>query len=424
MMMLLVVTNSEQGPSVRATDSASFSAGLDASMIFGNACLMPGTEQSGGVASIADSAITKNVLGGDVPHMRSLMDPYPSFNGVVVDPENNLALLSDANRKSLLIYDRASGIKSAKETTPLRQIAGPDTLGGFFAGMIADASRREVYAVNNDIEDSMVVFSYDDAGNAKPKRVLGVSHGAWGLSLSKVRDEIAMTIQDFSVNAVMIYRREANGLEAPLRSISGPRTELADPHGIYFDDAHQEIIVANWGSWNVPLGSWFPPPQPTPPRDLPGGRFNLPSVTVYPAKAQGDVVPVRKIQGAATQLNWPTGVDLDPLNNEIFVANNGDNSVLIFPQSGSGDLKPSRIVRGPRTGINRPMAVAVDRKNNELWVANFGDHTALVFDLKGTGNIAPKRVIRNAPAGTPTGGFGNPETVAYDPKREEILVSN
>jgi hypothetical protein len=33
-------------------------------------------------------------------------------------------------------------------------------------------------------------------------------------------------------------------------------------------------------------------------------------------------------------------------------------------------------------------------------------------------------VIRNAPAGRETSGFGNPYSVAYDTKRQEILVPN
>jgi hypothetical protein len=59
-----------------------------------------------------------------------------------------------------------------------------------------------------------------------------------------------------------------------------------------------------------------------------------------------------------------------------------------------------------------------------LWVSNFGDHTALVFDRQASGNAAPKRVIRTAPAGTPTPGFGNPQTIAYDSTRDQILVPN
>jgi hypothetical protein len=33
-------------------------------------------------------------------------------------------------------------------------------------------------------------------------------------------------------------------------------------------------------------------------------------------------------------------------------------------------------------------------------------------------------VIRSAPAGTPTPGFGNPMALAYDSKRDELLVPN
>jgi DNA-binding beta-propeller fold protein YncE len=118
------------------------------------------------------------------------------------------------------------------------------------------------------------------------------------------------------------------------------------------------------------------------------------------------------------------GVDLDAERNEIVVANNADNSVLVFSRTASGDAAPVRVIRGPRTGIDRPMGVAVDRKNNELWVANFGNHSAVVFARGGNGNIAPKRVIRSAPAGTPTGGFGNPMAAAFDMKRDQILVPN
>jgi len=116
------------------------------------------------------------------------------------------------------------------------------------------------------------------------------------------------------------------------------------------------------------------------------------------------------------------GVAVDEVNNEIIVANNGDNSVLIFPRTATGDAGPRRAIRGPRTGITGPMGVAVAR--DEIWVANFGDHTALVFPRLATGNVAPRRVLRNAPAGKETSGFGNPYAVAYDTRRGEILVPN
>jgi DNA-binding beta-propeller fold protein YncE len=423
MMMLVVFGLSQKSPSALATDSETASLPFDPSEVFNNYCLTPEPEQSGGQSSGVQAPVSGKVLGGDIPHVRAVMDQYPSFTGVAVDPENNLALMIDANKKSVLIYDRTSGSKSGEQTRPLRQIIGPDAMGGYFAGVFADGERREVYAVNNDIEDAMVVYSYDANGNTKPKRALGVPHGSWGVSMSRARDEIALTVQDLSTNALIVFRREAKNAEAPLRTVQGLKTELADPHGIYFDDVNKELVVTNWGSWNVPLKR-FDPPQAYPPRSLPGGVNHAASITVYPETAQGDVAPLRKIQGPATHLNWPFNIDVDTVSNEIAVANNGDDSVLIFPRNGSGNIKPLRVIKGSRTGLSRPTGVSIDRKNKELWVANFADHTAVVFDLSAKGNAAPKRVIRNAPAGTPTSGFGNPMSVTYDSKRDELLVPN
>src|SRR5262249_16673607 len=136
----------------------------------------------------------------------------------------------------------------------------------------------------------------------------------------------------------------------------------------------------------------------------------------------GDVAPLRKIQGPATQLDWPMGVVVDEMNNEIIVANNGDNSILTFSRTANGDTLPKRVIRGTHTGINGPMGVAL--ANGELWVANLGDQRAVVFPRLAAGNVAPQRILRNAPAGKETSGFGNPYAVAYDSRRREILVPN
>ena len=355
-------------------------------------------------------------LGGDLSSLRCIADPYPTFNGIAVDPQQNLVVMSDTNRKSLLFYDRTTGGKSFEETPPLRQIAGPQTQIGFVAGVLLDSQRHEVYSVNNDIEDTLTVFSYDDQGNATPKRLLAVPHQAYAIGYSRASDEIAVSVQ--SLDAVVFYRREAKGVEAPVRSLIGRDTGLADPHGIYLDDLNKEIIVANHGNWAE--GDVSAPSED----DREGGQFQNPSIKVFAAAASGNAKPIRGIAGLRTGLNWPMQIAVDTEHNEIAVANNGDHSVLIFRRTDSGDVAPVRVLGGPKTGINRPMSVAIDPRNNELWVANFGDHTALVFDRQAKGNAAPKRIIRNAPAGTPTIGFGNPMAAAYDTRRQEILVPN
>ena len=333
--------------------------------------------------------------------------------------------MSDTNRKSVLIYDRAEGSKSGETSHPRRQILGPDTQAGFVAGVAVDPVSREAYVVNNDIEDTIVVFPYSAEGNVKPVRVLAVPHRAWGISLGRSRDEMAISVQTVGI---LVYRREAKGLEAPLRSIRGLSTGLADPHGIYLDDTNNEIIVANHGNWNS-QGSRsvevVRDPGQLSRTEVPmEGRFQLPSLTTYPRAAKGNINPLRTIQGSRTELDWPMGIDVDTAHNEIAVANNGDNSILVFQRTASGNVAPVRVIRGHRTSIDHPMGVAIDTKNDEIYVANFGEHSALVFARTAKGDEAPKRIIRNAPAGSPTGGFGNPMAVAYDSKRQEILVPN
>ncbi len=360
--------------------------------------------------------ISVSVRGGDIVPSRSVQDPYPNLHSVALDPEHNRVVMSDSNRGSLLFYERTSGGDPGAVTEPLARIRGPATGMMFIAGVAIDPAHHEVYTVHNDIGDRMEVFPDDANGNARPKRVLFVPHGSWGLSLNRSRDEIAISVEH--INSIVVYRREAERGEAPVRVIRGPTTGLADPHGLYFDETHNEIAVANHGNW-APLtrsasGSTLPA----------GGRFDLPSIATYSGTAQGDGPPLRAIRGPRTQLNWPMGLSVDSIHDEIAVASYGNNSILVFHRTDDGEAAPVRVLRGSRTGIVGPMGVAIDTKNDEIWVTNYGDHSAVVFSRTAEGNVPPVRVLRNAPAGTPVVGFGNPGAIAYDSKRDELLVPN
>lgn len=356
------------------------------------------------------------MVGGDIVAVRSVQDPYPSLHSVAVDPENNRVLMSDSNRGSLLFYERTIQGDPSNLAIAKWQIRGPATGMMFVAGVALDPSAQEVFAVNNDIGDRMEVFPYDLNGNVKPKRVLSVPHGSWGVSLNRQRDELAISVEH--VNTVVIYRRTATGAEAPLRAIRGPRTGLADPHGISFDSVNSEILVANHGNW-APLTR-----AESSEGALQGGRFQLPSITVYTAEANGDVGFIRAIQGIRTGLNWPMGLAVDSAHDEIAVASYGNDSVKVFRRTDSGNAVPIRVIRGSQTGIFGPMGIAIDTKNDEYWVTNYRDHSAVVFSRTADGNVSPKRILRNAPVSTPTVGFGNPGAVAYDSKRGQILVPN
>jgi DNA-binding beta-propeller fold protein YncE len=106
------------------------------------------------------------------------------------------------------------------------------------------------------------------------------------------------------------------------------------------------------------------------------------------------------------------------------VANDGGNSVLVFAATASGDVAPIRVLKGPKSVISNPTGIYLDKANNELWVASFGNHTAAVYNPMASGDVAPIRIVRSAPPSQPVPGLGNPHPLAYDTKREQILVPN
>jgi DNA-binding beta-propeller fold protein YncE len=111
-------------------------------------------------------------------------------------------------------------------------------------------------------------------------------------------------------------------------------------------------------------------------------------------------------------------MDLDLFRDEIVVANAYSNSVLVFPRTATGDVAPSRVLQGSSTGLCAPTGIVVDPIYNELVVANSGlvqsgascGEGTTVYRRPAGGNESPLRTL-NLPAGS------GPVTVA------ETLIS-
>ena len=363
----------------------------------------------------------EGVKGGDVMPLRTVFDPYPTFDAVAVDAAAGRAFFTDSSLSSLISYTTESGGSSADITEPATRVLGPDSGIGFIAGNEVDPKNKEVYAVNND-GGGVVVFSYDQTGAVAPVRQFETPHQSWGISLSSRRDELAITAQQ--LNGVVFYKRTVRDMEPPVRSLRGYATGLADPHGIAHHDQRKEIVIANHGNWTeLRPYSPYDPLSKDPPAYEPG-RFEPPSIRVFSEAAEGNAKPLRSITGKKTGLNWPMGIQIDETRDEILVANYGDNSVLAYRVTADGDAEPVRIIKGDKTGLIGPVDVSIDAQRNEIWVANYADHTALVFERDATGNVAPKRIIRNGPPKAPALAFTNASAAAYDTKRDALIVPN
>jgi hypothetical protein len=96
----------------------------------------------------------------------------------------------------------------------------------------------------------------------------------------------------------------------------------------------------------------------------------------------------------------------------------------VFNRTANGDVAPIRKIQGEATKLRKPVGLFVDTKNDEVWATSPELHSATVYRRTAQGNAAPLRVVRGAPDGTEAPGIGNPGGIAYDSRRDQILVPN
>lgn len=352
----------------------------------------------------------KDTGNADREPLRKIRDTYPTYSAIALNLKTNEVFLQDENLFGIKVFDRTMNTPpTAAFSEPKRSIAGGGvTKLEFNCGIYVDPQTGDIYSVTNDTIDTMTVFPWNAKGEMKPQRELYTPHGTFGISVDEDAQEMYMTVQHD--NSVVAYPKLAAGDDKPKRELVGPKTQLEDPHGIAVDYKNKLMFVSNHGNSIVTATE--------------SGKFEPPSITVYPLNASGDTAPLRIIEGPKTRLNWPANMWVDSTRGELYVANDGDDSLVVFKTTDRGDVAPTRMLRGPQTHISKPTGVFLDEKNNEVWVANMGNHSATVFARTATGDVAPKRIIRSAPLEKKALAIGNPGAVAYDSTRDEILVPN
>ncbi|MEO5895559.1 MAG: hypothetical protein ABIS06_07650 [Vicinamibacterales bacterium] len=332
-----------------------------------------------------------------------------------------------------------------------------------YSAVAVDPARDEVILQDENLFQILV---YGRSSNTRPQASMTEPKRRIGGLKTKVEFNCGLYVDPASgdiysvpndtVDTLIVFGRKANGNVAPDR-------ELRTPHGTYgiaVDETKQEMFLTVQHSNSVVVYPKTAHGEEKPRRELVGaatrledphgiavdpghnlmfvvnygnaksvrrsgpGTFELPSISVYPLDAAGDAAPLRIIKGDKTQLNWPAGMTIDSQEGMLYVANDGGHSVLAFKITDDGNVAPSRVIKGDRTALINPTGVAVDLKAHELWVSSFGNHSAHVFPLDANGDVAPLRTIRAAPQGELALGIGNPGAVAYDTKRKEILVPN
>jgi DNA-binding beta-propeller fold protein YncE len=350
--------------------------------------------------------------------LRVFKDLDPGYTSVWVHHETDEVYLQDSNMWSIRVFNRSENTPpNAARSEPKRVIVGPKTGIEYNSEVYVDPKNGEIYSVQNDAGDQIIVLPPNASGDVAPIRTLNVPHRAYAISMDEEKQEMYVTIQ--APPHVVVYRKTATGDEPPLRILQGESARLSDLRGVSVDKKRNQFVVANWGSVARVAG------YDAPDKDYAlGGRFDPPSISVYPLSANGDTAPMRVIQGPKTRLNWPGMMNVDPETGELFVASELEHAILVFGPNAEGDVAPIRMIKGPKTGMSYPLGLHVDAKNREVWVTNFGNSSATAYSLTANGDVAPLRTIRSAPVGKVSAKFGRSSPLVYDTKREEILVPN
>ena len=190
---------------------------------------------------------------------------------------------------------------------------------------------------------------------------------------------------------IAIFARLADGNAAPVRAIAGQKTLLTrSTHGIAYDHIRDVFMVPN---------------------------FYAQSIQIYRGDANGEVPPVRVIQGLRTQLRNPDKLMLDVVNNEILIPQG--NKVLVFDGNSQGNVAPKRVL-GPTPGLGA-LVVDADPVHDLLVVAGAGGGFSgrfQIFDRTASGDVKPKWVI--AGPNTELQRFMGP--IAVQPTRGLIIA--
>lgn len=226
------------------------------------------------VTNTAANSVTeyaKGVSGNPVP-IATIVGAVTQLSfpqGIALDANGRIYVANGASTPYITVY-RAGANGGVAPSQTIYDATGFLTVAGL---AVHDTT---IYISNTDFNFSTQVSEYSTTANG----IVAASAQIGGLTAPlgvAVMDNGKIVVADG--DAIKVFAADANGFPAPLRTISGVKTELNGPAGVAAGTSG--IYVADGGT---------------------------PAVTVYAVTANGDAAPLRDITGDNTELDAPIGI--------------------------------------------------------------------------------------------------------------------
>lgn len=281
--------------------------------------------------------------------------------------------VSSQGQNEILIFSGATTLNGAV-MTPTATVTSntTNTIGGMLANpqyIFSDATNDRLYVANQGGQ-SILVFD----GVSKLKGSIGVTAtrvitsndftAPSDVQVDTTRD--ILYVADNNNGIIVIPHASTATGAATVTAVINPGFS---PSALLVDSGHNNLFVANSAGSSVAL-------------------FNNASAL----SGAGTLAPNFTLQGAATQLNGPAGLQLDPAG-RLLVGNTGSASITVYNNASTlnGNTQPVAVISSKTPPLATPAQLAIDPTTNagELYVSDTSNGAVFVFTTitQAAGNV-------------------------------------
>ncbi len=126
--------------------------------------------------------------------------------------------------------------------------------------------------------------------------------------------------------------------------------------------------------------------------------------------------PIRTIAGENTQIEFQSGVYIDPESGDIYATNNDTrNKMAVFAHGGNGDVAPRRLLETPHGAFG----ITVDNAHSEMLITIQHDSAIVTYRKLADGKESPIRILQGSKT-----GIADPHGIVIDPRDDVVFVAN